>query len=92
MCFSRIYFTLHNEKTTEIPNYYGPKKKNLKCHYPFMPKDTFRMLICGSSGSGKTNILLLMLLHPLVYAKNFSSMQKILNRIGIKIWLMCGHQ
>ena len=32
-----------------------------------MPKDTFRMLICGNSGSGKTNMLYHMLMQPLVY-------------------------
>ena len=42
-----------------------------------MPDDTFRMLICGGSGSGKTNLLYHMLTEPLVfydqihlYAKN----------------------
>ena len=32
-----------------------------------MPNDTFRMLICGNSGSGKTNLLLHMLLALLYY-------------------------
>ena len=32
-----------------------------------MPKDTFRMLICGNSGSGKTNLLHHMLMEPLIY-------------------------
>ena len=32
-----------------------------------MPNDTFRMLICGNSGSGKTNLLYHMLMKPLVY-------------------------
>ena len=42
-----------------------------------MPSDTFRMLICGNSGSGKTNLLYHMLMKPLLqfdeiylYAKN----------------------
>ena len=42
-----------------------------------MPNDTFRMLICGNSGSGKTNLLYHMLIEPLLcydkiylYAKN----------------------
>ncbi|KAL9961070.1 hypothetical protein ACROYT_G029951 [Oculina patagonica] len=34
-----------------------------------MPSDTFRMLICGPSNSGKTNILLHMLYELLVYDK-----------------------
>ena len=32
-----------------------------------MPDDTFRMLICGGSGSGKTNLLYHMLMKPLIY-------------------------
>ena len=32
-----------------------------------MPHDTFRMLICGASGSGKTNLLYHILMKPLVY-------------------------
>ena len=38
----------------EIPNYDSDtKNKKFKQFYPFMPNDTFRMLICGNSGSGK---------------------------------------
>ena len=43
----------------------SPKK--FRQLYPFMPKDTFRMLICGNSGSGKTNLLYHMLIEPLLY-------------------------
>ena len=32
-----------------------------------MPDDTFRMFICGNSGSGKTNLLYHMLTDPLLY-------------------------
>ena len=32
-----------------------------------MPKSNFRMLICGNSGSGKTNLLYPILMKPLVY-------------------------
>ena len=32
-----------------------------------MPNDTFRMLICGNSDSGKTNLLYHMLIEPLLY-------------------------
>ena len=32
-----------------------------------MPNDTFRMLICGNSGSGKTNLLYQMLTEPLLH-------------------------
>ena len=52
----------------EIPNHDSidnpDKKKQL---YPYMPSDTFRMLICGNSGSGKTNLLYHMLIKPLLY-------------------------
>ena len=52
----------------EIPNYDSDtKNKKFKQLYSFMPKDTFRMLICGNSGSGKTNLLYHMLIEPLLY-------------------------
>ena len=52
----------------EIPNYdVDIKNKKFKQRYSFMPNDTFRMLICGSSGSGKTNLLYHMLIEPLLY-------------------------
>lgn len=62
----------------EIPEYAADKKETeYNQAYPFMPKDTFRMLISGPSGCGKTNTLLHMLLHPLImydsvylYSKN----------------------
>ena len=63
----------------EIPNYdsNSEKSNNYKGLYQYMPDDTFRMLICGGSGSGKTNLLYHMLTKPLVfydqihlYAKN----------------------
>ena len=44
----------------EIPNYDSTGEavdKKFKQLYSFMPSDTFRMLICGNSGSGKTNLL-----------------------------------
>ena len=52
----------------EIPNY-DPKNKNKKFKqlFSFMPNDTFRMLVCGNSGSGKTNLLYHMLMEPLLY-------------------------
>ena len=43
------------------------KIKKIKQLYSFMPKDTFRMLICGNSGSGKTNLFYHMLIEPLLY-------------------------
>ena len=53
----------------EIPNYDSINKpdKKFKQLYPYMPSNTFRMLICGNSGSGKTNLLYHMLIKPLLY-------------------------
>ena len=54
----------------EIPNYDSTdedaNKKFIQL-YPFTPSDTFRMLICGNSGCGKTNLLFRMLIEPLLY-------------------------
>ena len=53
----------------EIPNYdsVDDLDKKYKQLFPYMPSDTFRMLICGNSGSGKTNLLYHMLIKPLLY-------------------------
>ena len=52
----------------EIQNYdTSTKNKKFKQLYSFMPNDTFQMLICGNSGSGKTNLLFHMLIEPLFY-------------------------
>ena len=53
----------------EIPNYDidDDLNKKYKQLFPYMPADTFRMLICGNSGSGKTNLLYHMLIKPLLY-------------------------
>ena len=53
----------------EIPNYdcNDNSNKNFKQLFHFVPSDTFRMLICGNSGSGKTNLLYHMLMKPLLY-------------------------
>ena len=52
----------------DIPNYDVDKKnKKFKQLYSFMTNHTFRMLICGNSGSGKTNLLYHMLIKPLLY-------------------------
>ena len=42
----------------ETPNYdsVDDLDNGFKKLYKFMPKDTFRMLIAGNSGSGKTNL------------------------------------
>ena len=53
----------------EITNYdgQGSNNKKFKQLYPDMPCDTFGMLICGNSGSGKTNLLYHMLMKPLIH-------------------------
>ena len=53
----------------EIPNYDGEEDKDKKYRqlFDFMPSNIFRMLICGNSGSGKTNLLYHMLIKPLLY-------------------------
>ena len=51
----------------KIPNYdKASEKSNFTQLYPFMPSNTFRMLICGPRGCGKTNTLMHML-HQLLY-------------------------
>ena len=76
----------------EIPNYDSDtKNKKFQQLYPYMPNDTFRMLICGNSGSGKTNLLFHMLIKPLLhydeiylYAKNLDQekYQKLMNKMN----------
>ena len=53
----------------EIPNYDSVDYSNKKYKqlFPFMPSDTFWMLICGNSGCGKTNLLYHMLIKPLLH-------------------------
>ena len=53
----------------EIPNYdfNEDENTNFKQLYKYMPKSNFRMLICGNSGSGKTNLLYHILMKPLAY-------------------------
>ena len=65
----------------EIPNYdIDTKNKKFKHLYSFMPHDTFRMLICGKSGSGKTNMLYHMLIVPLLYFDEIYLYAKNLNQ------------
>ena len=53
----------------KIPNYDSISKSDSDFQQllPYMPSDTFRMLICGQSGCGKTNTLMHMLCKPLIY-------------------------
>ena len=52
----------------EIPNYdVDIKNKKFKQLYSFMPNDIFRMLLCGNSQCGKTNLLFHMCIVPLIY-------------------------
>ena len=76
----------------EIPNYdVDIKNKTFKQLHPFMPNDTFRILICGNSESGKTNLLCHMLIAPLLhydeiylYAKNLEQekYQNLMNKMN----------
>ena len=53
-----------------IPNYDSAiENSNFKRLLPYMPSNTFRMLICGPSGCGKTNTLMHMLYNLLYYDK-----------------------
>ena len=85
--FLKIHFYSMIITKMEIPNYdVDIKNKKFRQLYSFMPDDTFRMLICGNSGSGKTNLLYHMLIEPLLYYDNiFLYMPKISSRISIKI-------
>ena len=67
------------------------KNKKFKQLFQYMPNDTFRMLICGNSGCGKTNTLFHMLIEPLLYydeihlyAKNFEQekYQELMNKMN----------
>ena len=55
----------------KIPNYDSASNNDSKFKrlLPYMPSDTFRMLICGPSGCGKTNVLMHMLYNLLYYDK-----------------------
>ena len=71
----------------EIPNYdfNEDENTNFKQLYDYMPNKPFRMLVCGNSGSGKTNLLYHMLMKPLVYFDQIHLYGKILNKKNINI-------
>jgi len=51
-----------------IPNYdWTEGDSNFQRLLPYMPSNTFRMLVCGPSGCGKTNTLMQMLYNLLYY-------------------------
>ena len=52
----------------EIPNYdVDIKNKKFKYLYSFTPNQIFRLLVAGSSGIGKTNLLYHLIIAPLIY-------------------------
>ena len=55
----------------KIPNYdlISESDSNYERLLPYMPSNTFRMLMCGPSGCGKTNILMHMLYNLLYFDK-----------------------
>ena len=55
----------------KIPNYDLVSESDSDCRQllPYMPSNTFRMLMCGSSGCGKTNTLMHMLYNLLYFDK-----------------------
>ena len=55
----------------KIPNYDSAScsDDHFKQLLPYMPSNTFRMLMCGRSGCGKTNTLMHMLYNILYYDK-----------------------
>ena len=76
-----------------IPNYDSEFKKNKKfkqCKdYKFMPDDIFRMLICGNSGCGKTNLLYHMLIEPMVYCNKIYLYAKNLEQDKYQNLMVC---
>ena len=65
-----LKFILYN-LYMRIPNYDSKNTNNgnYRKLYPYMPSNTFRMLICGPSGCGKTNTLMHMLYNLLYFDK-----------------------
>ena len=57
----------------KIPNYdsISESDSNFRRLLPYMPSNTFRMLMCGPSGCGKTNTLMHILYNLLYFDKIF---------------------
>ena len=71
----------------KIPNYDpGFSESSYKQGYPCMPADVFRMLTCGPSNSGKTNILLHMLYELLEFWITFISFQRTCTRTNTRLF------
>ena len=72
----------------EIPNYDSNdnENNNFKQLYSYMPKSNFRMLICGGSPCGKTNLLYHILMKPLIFFfYQLHLYSKPLNKTNMKI-------
>ena len=83
----------------KIPNYFADssqaKSKNRR-YNDFLDED-YRMLVCGASGSGKTNTVIHMLMEPLVYydqiylysrnphQEKIQGLKKVMDRISQKV-------
>ena len=73
----------------EIPNhddFNEDEYTNFKQLYPYTPKSTFRMHICGNSVSGKTSLLYHTLMKPLVYYDHIYYMAKTLSKKNTDTW------
>ena len=61
---------MNNKNGLSVPNYDGfgncSSNNGFVQRYIYMPDKPFRMLICGKSGCGKTNLLMHILLQPLL--------------------------
>ena len=61
---------MNNKNGLSLTNYDGfedsDSDNGFQQRYVYMPDKPFRMLICGPSGAGKTNLLINILLKPLI--------------------------
>ena len=57
----KLFFNYNNNKYKKMINFYdyvNENKSKHNKHWPYIPHHPYRILIIGSSGSGKTNLLL----------------------------------